>query len=248
MGTILITGGSRGIGAAIVKRAVADGHSVLFTYHSDRAAADRLVAECDGRAQATRCDVADPAQIAAVFALADSLKARTGEPLTGLVNNAGITGGFARVADLPIDTLRGVLATNVEGCFVAAQLAVQRLSTARGGAGGSIVNLSSQAARLGGGGEWVHYAASKAAVDALTIGLAREVGREGIRVNAVSPGLIDTDIHATAGDPDRVHRLADGVPLGRPGAAVEVADAVAWLLSDRSSYVTGTIIPVSGGR
>ncbi len=243
MGLILITGGSRGIGAAIVKRAVADGHSVLFTYHSDRAAADRLVAACGGRAQATRCDVADPAQIAAAFAKVDAMGT-----LTGLVNNAGITGGFARVADLPIDTLRGVLATNVEGCFVAAQLAVRRMSTVRGGAGGSVVNLSSQAARLGGGGEWVHYAASKAAVDALTIGLAREVGREGIRVNAVSPGLIDTDIHATAGDPDRVHRMADGVPLGRPGAAAEVADAVAWLLSDRSSYVTGTIIPVSGGR
>lgn len=243
MGTILITGGSRGIGAAIVKRAVRNGHCVLFTYHSDRAAADRLVADCNGRAVAAPCDVADPAQIEAVFARADAL-----EPLTGLVNNAGITGGFARVADLSIDTLRSVLATNVEGTFVATQLAVRRMSTARGGAGGSIVNLSSQAARLGGGGEWVHYAASKAAVDALTIGLAREVGREGIRVNAVSPGLIDTDIHATAGDPDRVHRMADGVPLGRPGSAAEVADAVLWLLSDQSSYVTGTIVPVSGGR
>jgi NAD(P)-dependent dehydrogenase (short-subunit alcohol dehydrogenase family) len=241
--TIIVTGGSRGIGAAIARAAAREGYRVVLTYRSDRAAAERLADELGDPARIAPCDVADPAQIEAVFALADGLG-----PLTGLVNNAGITGGFARVADVSAETLRAVFAANVHGAFHAAQLAVRRMSTALGGGGGCIVNISSRAAALGGAGEWVHYAASKAAVDALTIGLAREVGGEGIRVNAVSPGLIDTDIHAAAGDPDRVHRMAGGVPLGRPGLAEEVADCVMWLLSERSSYVTGAIIPVSGGR
>jgi NAD(P)-dependent dehydrogenase (short-subunit alcohol dehydrogenase family) len=168
--------------------------------------------------------------------------------LAGLVNNAGITGGFSRVADLPADVLSQTLAINVFGAMICAREAVRRLSSAAGGSGGAIVNLSSLAARIGGAGEWVHYAASKAAIETFTVGLAREVAGEGIRVNAVAPGIIDTELHAAAGDPQRAERLGPSIPLGRAGTADEVAEAILWLFSSAASYVTGTILEVGGGR
>jgi NAD(P)-dependent dehydrogenase (short-subunit alcohol dehydrogenase family) len=246
-GSILVTGGSRGIGAAVARKAAAAGYAVLVNYRDDGDAAMRVVRQIrDGGAvaEAVRGDVARESDVMAIFAAAD----RTGLPLAGLVNNAGTTGGFSRVADLAVETLTQVLTVNVVGAFLCAREAVKRMSTERGGRGGAIVNLSSRAAQLGGPGEWIHYAASKGAVDTLTVGLARELGREGIRVNAVAPGLIDTELHGAAGDPDRVRRLASSVPMGRPGFADEVADAILWLLSPASAYVTGAIVPVSGGR
>jgi NAD(P)-dependent dehydrogenase (short-subunit alcohol dehydrogenase family) len=242
-GTLIVTGGSRGIGAAIVLAAAQAGYTVVATYRSDRQAAEAVAAQGDGRVRFAPCDMANPDDIAALFVVADTVP-----PLVGLVNNAGITGGFGRVADITEATLRAVFAANVHGVFHACREAIRRLSTAHGGLGGSIVTITSRAAELGGAGEWVHYAASKAAVETLTIGLAREVAAEGIRVNAVSPGLIDTDLHAQAGAPDRVARMAGQIPLGRAGQPGEVADAVLWLLSEQASYVSGAIIPVSGGR
>jgi NAD(P)-dependent dehydrogenase (short-subunit alcohol dehydrogenase family) len=179
-----------------------------------------------------------------LFAAADQM----GVPLAGLVNNAGISGGFARLDALQGEALRRVLAVNVAGSFLCAREAVRRMSTRHGGRGGTIVNISSIAAKLGSPGEWIHYAASKGALDTLTVGLAREVAAEGIRVNAVSPGLIATDLHAAAGAPDRLERLAPGIPMGRAGTAAEVAAAVLWLMSTSASYVTGAVVPVGGGR
>ncbi|HET8969730.1 MAG TPA: SDR family oxidoreductase, partial [Candidatus Nanopelagicales bacterium] len=169
-------------------------------------------------------------------------------PVTALVNNAGVTGGMARVQDVTAPTLRRVLAVNVVGAFLCARAAVRLMSTARGGRGGAIVNVSSRAAVLGGADEWVHYAATKGALDTLTVGLAREVAAEGIRVNGVAPGLIATELHAAAGVPDRPDRLRGSVPMQRPGRAAEVAEAVRWLLSDAASFTTGTVIDVGGGR
>jgi NAD(P)-dependent dehydrogenase (short-subunit alcohol dehydrogenase family) len=246
-GLVLVTGGGRGIGAAVSAGAAALGHPVLVNYVGDRASAEGLVRRIKdggGRAQALRADVGTEADVARLFAAADGM----GVPLAALVNNAGISGGFARLDELQGAALRRVLAVNVAGSFLCAREAVRRMSTRRGGRGGTIVNVSSIAARLGSPGEWIHYAASKGALDTLTVGLAREVAAEGIRVNAVAPGLIATDLHTAAGAPDRVERLAPGIPMGRAGTTEEVAAAVLWLMSASASYVTGAVVPVGGGR
>ena len=192
---------------------------------------------------AVRADVSREADVLALFAAADELG-----PLQVLVNNAGITGPKARVDELAADRIERMLAVNVLGSFLCAREAVRRMSTAHGGRGGAIVNVSSAAARLGSPGEYVDYAATKGAIDTMTVGLAKEVAREGIRVNAVRPGLIKTEIHASGGQPDRVEERRDSVPLGRGGEAIEVANAIAWLCSDEASYVTGALLDVSGGR
>jgi NAD(P)-dependent dehydrogenase (short-subunit alcohol dehydrogenase family) len=246
-GTLVVTGGSRGIGAAVARLAAARGYAVCVNYRSEREAADAVVGAIrakGGKAVAVQGDVAREPDVVRLFDEAE----RALGPLAALVNNAGITGPAGRVAEVSHETLRRVLDINVIGAFLCAREAVKRMSTARGGKGGAIVNLSSMAAFLGGPGEWVHYAASKGAIESLTIGLSREVARDGIRVNAVAPGLIDTEIHAAAGFPDRVKELAASVPIGRGGTAEEVAEAILWLLSDAAAYVTGTSLRVSGGR
>jgi NAD(P)-dependent dehydrogenase (short-subunit alcohol dehydrogenase family) len=247
MGTMIITGGSRGIGAATARLAGASGYAVAVNYVHDTEAAERVVADilCDGgAATAIQANVADEADVVRLFSRAE----RELGPLSALVNNAGITGGFARVDQISSDMLTRLFATNVIGAMLCAREAVIRLSTRHGGRGGSIINITSQAAIIGSAGEWVHYAATKGAVNTFTIGLAREVACEGIRVNAVSPGLIDTDLHAAAGAPDRIAQLAPGIPMGRPGTADEVAHTVLWLASPSASYITAAIVPASGGR
>ncbi len=247
MGTVVVTGGSRGIGAATCVAVAEAGWDVVVDYARDAdAAADvvRRVEAAGRRAVAVRADVGDAADVEALFAAADEF----GGPLVGLVNNAGISGGFARVDTVTSQQLDEVLAVNVAGPFLCCGAAVRRMSTAHGGAGGAIVNVSSRAAVLGSPGEWVHYAASKAAVDTLTVGLSKEVATEGIRVNAVAVGLVDTDLHAAAGEPGRPDRMRPTIPMRRSGTVEEVAAAIVWLLSDSSSYTTGTILAVSGGR
>jgi NAD(P)-dependent dehydrogenase (short-subunit alcohol dehydrogenase family) len=202
------------------------------------------IASAGGSALALQGDVALERDVVRLFERAE---AELG-PIGALVNNAGITGGSARLEDLSLSTLQAVLAVNVTGAFLCAREAVRRMAQSRGGAGGAIVNVTSIAARLGGGGEWVHYAASKAAVETMTRGLAVEVARDGIRVNAVSPGLIATGIHATSSVPDRLAKLTPGIPIGRSGEPDEVAAAVLWLLSEAASYVTGAILEIGGGR
>lgn len=244
---MLITGGSRGIGAAIARQASADGYAVCLSYASKRAAADAVVAEIEaagGRALAVQADVSHEGDVMKLFAAVDAAFGRLG----ALVNNAGTLETQMRVEDMSAGRIERVLATNVLGSFLCAREAVRRMSLCHGGRGGAIVNLSSRAARLGSPGEYVDYAASKAAVDTLTIGLAKEVAAEGIRVNAVAPGIIHTDIHAAGGDPGRVERLKEGVPMKRGGQPEEVARAVLWLLSDEASFTTGAILDVSGGR
>lgn len=245
--TILITGASRGIGAACALLAARRGYTVCVNYRDNAPAAHGIVAAIEaggGRAFASAADVADEEAVLRLFAEID---ARCGR-LDALVNNAGILARQARVEAMDAARINRILATNVTGAFLCAREAVRRMSTRHGGQGGAIVNLSSRAAALGAPNEYVDYAASKAAVDALTIGLAKEVGQEGIRVNGVRPGLIDTDMHASGGEPGRIARLQSSVPMARGGTADEVAAAVLWLLSDEASYATGTIIDISGGR
>ena len=247
MPVLLVTGGSRGIGAALAIAAARAGYDVALTYASDRASADAVVAQIAalGRsAVAIEADVAREADVVRAFAEVD----RRFGSLDAAVINAGITGTFTRVDTLDVAMLERVLAVNVTGAFVTAREAVRRLSTAHGGRGGAIVVVSSRAATLGSPGEYVHYAASKAAVDTLVRGLSKEIAREGVRVNGVQPGLIDTEIHARAGRPERVAQIAPNVPMGRAGTAEEVAQSVLWLLSPHASYVTGAILEVGGGR
>jgi NAD(P)-dependent dehydrogenase (short-subunit alcohol dehydrogenase family) len=244
---VLVTGGSRGIGAATALLAAERGYAVCITYKSNREAADAVVGEIvrkGGKAVALAGDVGVEADVMRVFAQMDSALGR----ITALVNNAGILERQMRVDEISVDRLYRVLTTNVIGSFICAREAVRRMSTRHGGNGGAIVNLSSAAARLGGPNEYVDYAASKGAIDTFTIGLAKEVAAEGIRVNAVRPGVIYTDIHASGGEPNRVERVKGAVPMQRGGHAHEVARAILWLLSDEASYSTGTIVDVSGGR
>lgn len=244
---ILVTGGSRGIGAAVARLAANEGYAVCISYLSNQTAAEAVVAaitDTGGLALAVQADVALESDVVRLFECVD----RALGPVTALVNNAGILELQARVEDMDAQRITRVFATNVVGSFVCAREAVRRMSTRHGGAGGAIVNISSRASRLGAAGEYVDYAASKAAIDTLTIGLAKEVAVEGIRVNAVSPGVIYTDIHARGGEPGRVDRVKDSIPMKRGGYPDEVAKAVLWLLSDEASFTTGASIDVAGGR
>jgi len=243
----LITGGSRGIGAATARLAAAQGWKVAVNYAANAAAANEVVQAIrasGGQALAVQADIADEAQVLAMFERVDAQLGR----VTGLVNNAGVVDVAARVEQMTLARLRRMFDINVIGSMLCAREAVRRMSTRHGGSGGAIVNLSSAAARLGAPGQYVDYAAAKGAIDAFTIGLAKEVGAEGIRVNAVRPGLIETEIHASGGIPDRVERLAHLVPMQRGGTADEVAQAICWLLSPEASYTTMSLLDVSGGR
>ncbi|WP_428934168.1 SDR family NAD(P)-dependent oxidoreductase [Streptomyces sp. ACT015] len=240
----VVTGGSRGIGAAVCRRLAADGHDVALGYVRDADAAEEVAREV--RAAGARCVTVrvDTAEEADVERLFDVAEAELG-PVTGLVNNAGVSGPLGRLADTDTDVLRRVVDVNLLGTLLCSRRAA-RLMTARGS--GAIVNISSGAATLGSPGEYVHYAATKAAVDTLTLGLSKELGPDGVRVNAVAPGAVDTDMHAAMGDPERAHRMAPGIPLRRPGQPEEIAAAVAWLMSPDASYTTGAILRVAGGR
>jgi NAD(P)-dependent dehydrogenase (short-subunit alcohol dehydrogenase family) len=244
---MIVTGGSRGIGAATAKLAAAQEYAVCISYLHNRDAAEAVVAAIEasgGQALAVQGDVASEADVVRLFETVDQRLGR----ITALVNNAGILEHQMRVEDMDADRLTRVFATNVTGSFMCAREAVRRMSIRHGGMGGAIVNVSSAAARLGGPSEYVDYAASKGAIDTMTIGLSKEVAAEGIRVNAVRPGVIYTDIHASGGEPGRVDRVKDMVPMKRGGDPVEVAQAILWLLSDQASYSTGAFIDVTGGR
>ena len=243
----LITGGSRGIGAATALLAAQHGYAVVVNFTSNSLAADEVVRQIragGGNAMTVQADVAVESQVMAMF---DKIDAKLG-PLTCLVNNAGVVDVACRVDAMDVARLQRMFATNVISAFVCAREAVKRMSTRHGGTGGSIVNVSSAASRLGGSGQYVDYAASKGAIDTFTIGLAKEVAAEGIRVNAVRPGIIDTDIHASGGQPERARQLAPQVPMQRAGTALEVAQAIVWLMGDGASYSTGALIDVAGGR
>jgi NAD(P)-dependent dehydrogenase (short-subunit alcohol dehydrogenase family) len=248
MGKVLIvTGGSRGIGAATCGLAAQRGYAVCVNYVRNREAADRVVAECNRagvKAVAVQADVSAKADVVRLFETAE----RALGPVTALVNNAGMLEKQMRVEEMDAGRLARVLAANVIGPFLCCREAVRRMSTRRGGAGGAIVNVSSAAARVGSPGEYVDYAAAKGAVDSLTLGLSKEVAGEGIRVNAVRPGFIYTDIHASGGEPGRVDRVKAFVPMKRGGRPEEVAAAILWLLSDEASYAAGTFIDLAGGR
>ena len=243
----VITGGSRGIGAATAQLAAARGYAVCVNYRRNRTAAEsvvRAIERAGGKAIAVAADVASEADVVRLFETVD----RELGPVTALVNNASILETQMRLEDMDAARLQRIFAINVTGCFLCAREAVRRMSTQRGGQGGAIVNVSSVAARTGSPGEYVDYAASKGALDTMTIGLAKEVAEQGIRVNAVRPGLIYTDIHASGGEPGRIERLKESVPLKRGGQPEEVARAILWLASEEASYVTGSFIDVSGGR
>jgi len=245
---VLVTGGSRGIGAATAVLAARQGWAVAVNYTRDAQAADAVVQQVralpGGRAIAVQADVADEAQVLRMFGQVDAELGR----LTALVNNAGVVDRSQRLEDMDWARWRRMFDINVLGSLLCAREAVRRMSTRHGGQGGSIVNLSSAAARLGGAGQYVDYAASKGAIDSLTIGLAKEVAAEGIRVNAVRPGLIETDIHASGGLPDRVRDLQHQVPMQRGGSAEEVAESIVWLMGEGASYTTMSLLDVSGGR
>ncbi|TDV50695.1 SDR family oxidoreductase [Actinophytocola oryzae] len=242
---MIVTGGGRGIGAAVVRQ-LAREHSVVLGYATDHDAARAVVAEVEsagGVARAVPGDVADEADVRELFEAAASLG-----DLRGVVCNAGITGNSpGRLDEQDVATVRRVLDVNVVGVFLCNREAVRRMSTRHGGGGGAIVNVSSTAAGRGSPGEWVHYAASKAAVESMTYGLAQEVAAEGVRVNAVSPGLVHTDLHAAAGMPDRPNERAPMIPMKRAGEPEEIAEGVTWLLSPAASFVTGAVLPISGG-
>ena len=244
---VLITGGSRGIGAATALLAARQGYAVAVNYVSNSLAADevvRQIRQSGGQAMAVQADVSIEVQVLAMF---ERMDARFG-PLSALVNNAGVVDQTTRVDAISLARLQRLFEINVFGSFLCAREAIKRMSTQRGGAGGAIVNVSSVAARLGAPGQYVDYAAAKGAIDTFTVGLAREVASEGIRVNAVRPGLIDTEIHASGGQPGRAHDLAPQVPMQRPGSAAEIAQSIVWLMSDDASYTTGALLDVTGGR
>lgn len=244
---LLVTGAGRGIGAATAQLAAARGYAVCVNYLNNREAAEAVVSaitQAGGRAIAIAADVAQEAEVVRMFGIVDQIFG----PLTALVNNAGILSRQMRVENMDAARLNHVFATNITGSFLCAREAVRRMSSRHGGAGGAIVNLSSIAARLGAPGEYVDYAASKGAIDAMTVGLAKEVAAEGIRVNAVRPGVIHTDIHASGGEPDRIERVKGSVPMQRGGQSIEVAHAILWLLSEEASYTSGSFIDVAGGR
>lgn len=244
---VVITGASRGIGAATALLAAERGFAVAVNYatgETEAAEVVRKIQSAGGKAAAIQADLAREEDIVQLFTQAD----RQLGPLRGLVNNAGVTGGFARVEEVTGAMLERLFAVNVTAAILCAREAVKRMSTKSGGRGGAIVNISSLAARTGSAGEWVHYAATKGAIDTFTLGLAREVAKEGIRVNAVAPGLVETGIHAANGEPGRLERLKPTIPMGRPARPEEIAEAVVWLLSSASSYVAGSILEVGGGR
>ena len=244
---VLITGASRGIGAATALLAARQGYAVAVNYSANSLAADevvRQIRQAGGTAMAVQADVADEAQVLTMFEKVDAKLGR----LTALVNNAGVVDQTSRVDAMSMARFGRMFEINVYGSFVCAREAVRRMSTRHGGTGGTIVNLSSVAARLGAPGQYVDYAAAKGAIDSFTVGLAKEVATEGIRVNAVRPGIIETDIHASGGLPNRAREMAPQVPMQRPGSAEEVARSILWLMSPESSYTTGTVLDVTGGR
>jgi len=246
-GIAIVTGASRGIGAAVAQAAAVAGYGVVVNYSSDTAGADAVVNSIralGGEAHAVRADVSQPADVERLFDEA----ARRG-PVTAVINNAAITGDLiGPLVDVPAGTVQRVCDVNIAGLIYMCQEAVRRLSLDSGGPGGSIINISSTATKAGSPGTWVHYAATKGAVDVLTVGLAAEVAKQGIRVNAVAPGSTNTGLHAAAGMPDRVERLNPTIPMGRGAEPEEIAAAVTWLMSDDAGYITGAVLPVSGGR
>ncbi len=247
LGTLIVTGASRGIGAAVALLAGERRYAVAVNFSTGKVEATRVVHDivaAGGRAVAIQADVAQEEDIVRLFETAE----RELGPIKALVNNAGVTGGFARVEEVSSAAIATVMAVNVGGTILCSREAVRRMSKRHGGSGGAIVNISSLAARTGAAGEWVHYAASKGAVDSFTIGLAREVATEGIRVNAVAPGLVETGLHAANGEPGRLQRLMGTIPMGRPGMPHEVAEGVLWLLSPEASFTTGAILEIGGGR